>query len=352
MRINISRFINREKADFSVKVLTPMFLGGANGDAELRAAPFKNALRYWWRITQGDIYHEQLREKEQALFGGICSNKETTEKPTRSRVDVVVTGAVKTGDTGEQDAIGRKMNPEANNRNMPISAYLGMGPVHFNGTYNKRRILPTETFTLSITFPKNDGAMIDTISLFKAFGSLGARSRNGWGSFELQALNNNNSLLSRDSLFKKYGKELADIFKSDKKYPFCLGTSNGKPLLWKIGNAAKWEKAMELAGAGYMDIRQQPALKFPVQKQKNSPEKRHILGYPVTNHSLLSWGGNNGRMPSQLRIIIRENNQAYDAFFFHLPHNIPKQWDNRLGKELAVWQSIHTYLDKNFTRAR
>lgn len=53
MSINISRFINREPAEFTVEVLTPMFLGGANGDAELRAAPLKNAIRYWWRITQG-----------------------------------------------------------------------------------------------------------------------------------------------------------------------------------------------------------------------------------------------------------------------------------------------------------
>ncbi len=81
MAINIARFIDRETVEFKVEVLTPMFLGGANGDAELRAAPLKNAIRYWWRITKGDIPHNDLRNQEQKLFGGVSGNA------TRSLVD-------------------------------------------------------------------------------------------------------------------------------------------------------------------------------------------------------------------------------------------------------------------------
>ena len=351
MEINVARFTKREKAEFSVEVLTPMFLGGATGDAELRAAPFKNAIRYWWRITQQGIPPEELRMKEQKLLGGVNSNKKTGEKAIRSLVDVTVTGDVRTGKSEEEEhLIKKKYNSEAG-RKVSLAAYLGMGPVDFNGKYTKKRILPTETFKLSVYFPETAVDIIDTLSFFKAFGGIGARSRNGWGSFELKALNDSISLLNRESLFKKYGVELASVFASDKKkYPFCLGLTDSKPLFWKIGDAAKWQDALNIAGESYMDLRQQKALKFPGRKQGNNPEKRHILGYPVTNHNFLKWGGNNGRMPSQLRIIIRKNNKGYGAYFFHLPHKIPKSWDNRLGKELDVWQSIHTYLDKNFTR--
>lgn len=343
MSINIARFINRETAEFTVEVLTPMFLGGANGDAELRAAPLKNAVRYWWRITQGELSHENMLEKEQKLFGGV------TDKATRSLVDVVVTGSVKTGNKNKMASIGKKINPEAKNKNVPLSAYLGMGPVDFNGIYTKTRILPGEKFALSVFFPKeNRNNLIGALSLFAEFGSLGARSRNGWGSFNLLALNSSISLLPRKKLLEKYGKEISLIFNIDKKYPFKLGKSNGKPLLWKIDIGNTWEDAMRLAGESYMNLRQQ-VLPFP-QAPPNGVQERHILGYPITRHPIGDWGGNNGRMPSQLRIIIRKTNNKYNAYFFHLPHKIPKPWNSSLGTELSVWQKIHEHLDKNFER--
>ena len=343
MSINIARFINRETAEFRVEVLTPMFLGGANGDAELRAAPLKNAIRYWWRITQGDLAHNDLLKKEQKLFGGV------TGEATRSFVDVVVTGSVKTGNKNKMASIGKKVNHEAKDKNVALSAYLGMGPVDFNGIYTKTRILPEEKFALSVSFPKETSDnLIDALSLFAEFGSLGARSRNGWGSFNLLVMNDSIALLPRKKLLEKYGEELTEIFKVGKKYPFKLGKSNKQPLLWKIGMDNTWEDAMKLAGESYMDLRQQ-ALPFP-QAPPNGVQNRHILGYPITNHKIDSWGGNNGRMPSQLRIIIRKTSDKYNTYFFHLPHKIPKPWDPSLGTELSVWQEIHNYLDENFER--
>ena len=346
MSINISRFINRETAEFTVEVLTPMFLGGANGDAELRAAPLKNAVRYWWRITQGELTHKKMLEKEQKLFGGV------TGKATRSLVDIVVTGSVRTGNKNKIASIGKKVNPEANNKNVPLSTYLGMGPVDFNGIYSKTRILPGENFALSVFYPKETRDMlIGALSLFAEFGSLGARSRNGWGSFNLLA-EDNNVLLPRKILFENYGEEVSEIFKVGKKYPFKLGKSNDQPLLWEIGMDNTWEGAMKLAGESYMDLRQQ-VLPFPKEKP-NGVQRRHILGYPVTKHKVETWEKNgkrkSGRMPSQLRIIVRKTGKQYNSYFFHLPHKISKPWDSSLGSELSVWQKIHNYLDENFER--
>jgi CRISPR-associated protein Cmr1 len=293
-------------------------------------------------LHRGGLSHEKMLEKEQQLFGGV------TGKATRSLVDVVVTGSVKTEGVNERDNMGEKKNPEANDRKVPLSAYLGLGPVNFRGKYIKRRIPPGEKFALSVFFPKESrNNLIGALSLFAEFGSLGARSRNGWGSFNLLA-QDKNVLLPRKILFENYGEEVSEIFKVDKKYPFKLGKSNAQPLLWKIGKEDTWKGAMRLAGESYMDLRQQ-VLPFP-QAPPNGVQNRHILGYPITKHPIGSWGGNNGRMPSQLRIIIRKTGNDYKAYFFHLPHKIPKPWNSSLGSELSVWQKIHNYLDEHFER--
>lgn len=340
MKIDVSRSIDRNRTDFTVEVLTPMFLGGADRNAELRTPPFKNALRYWWRITQGNEAPDTLGDKEQKLFGGVA------DKATRSRVAVVVTGDVKTDK--ENNSIGKKHNPEAG-RPVSLAAYLGMGPVDFSGRYLKKKILPSERFSLSVSFPKaNREALLDTLSLFKAFGSLGARSRNGWGSFDLKPKNHGISLLPRKTLFEKFGRDLDSIFADPKKYPYALGKSAGQPLFWKIANGNRWQDVMKIAGESYMDLRQK-VLPFPKDKP-GGVQERHILGYPVTRHPVDEWKKNGDRMPSQLRIIIRKMGDGYGVYFFHLPHLIPQTWSFRPATEPEVWEKVHGYLDENFER--
>ena len=353
MTIHVGRFINRASAQFTVEVLTPMFLGGADGNAELRSPPFKNALRYWWRLTQGDVDKDKLLLKEQALFGGVHEKQGMTS--SRSQVDVVVKGDVNKNSNGSYIDIGKKRNIEANNANTPLSGYLGMGPIHFRtGTNEKEPISPGESFSLSVSWPrKHHDEMIDALSLFSHFGCLGARSRNGWGSINLSVTPSNKSdspikLKSLKSLFQKYGMDTLTIFNQEKSYPFRLGLKNSvQPLLWRIKEDQSWNQVMKAAGGHYMEVRQ--TLTFPKMKPQGV-QKRHILGYPVTNHPLREWGGFNGRMPSQLRIIVRKTSDGrYVSYFFHLPHRIPKEWNPTLGKELSVWQQIHDWLDANCT---
>ena len=78
--------------------------------------------------------------------------------------------------------------------------------------------------------------------------------------------------------------------------------------------------------------------------------ERHLLGYPVTNHILTEWDGNNGRMPSQLRLMVKNNpeNQLVGRIL-HLPHCLPKDkpWNINLGSQLEIWETVHTQLDAN-----
>lgn len=358
MSINVKRFINRETGHFSVEVLTPMFLGGADGNGELRSPPFKNAIRYWWRLTQGDTPKDQLLAKEQALFGGVNEDKKSNPemKPCRSLVDVVVTGDVTVEQKGSTINIGTKKNPEAKGNNVSLSAYLGLGPVAMKGNqYVKTPISPGQIFSLHITWPKEySGEILDTISLFAHFGALGARSRNGWGSFSLSS-SSGVQLKNFKALHKKYGQDIGNIFKNNsvKKFPSKLGLSkfNGidSSLLWEISSGNTLKDVMQEAASKYMDVRQS----LPFGRPNGNVAQRHILGYPVMHHDVKSWEGknkNDGRMPSQLRILVRKNGDIYRSYFFHLPHPIPKEWDSTLGSELSVWQEIHRWLDKNCTR--
>ncbi|MDY0221303.1 MAG: hypothetical protein RBR67_09215 [Desulfobacterium sp.] len=74
------------------------------------------------------------------MFGGV------NDKASRSLVDIVVTGDVVTGSLNERIDIGFKVNPEANGRKASLAAYLGMGPVHFTGKFEKAPILPGQIF--------------------------------------------------------------------------------------------------------------------------------------------------------------------------------------------------------------
>jgi CRISPR-associated protein Cmr1 len=351
MAIHVDRFIDRTTAHFDVEVLTPMFLGGADGNAELRSPPLKNALRYWWRMTRGQLSPDQLLENEQALFGGVHENKSRKMKAGRSLVDIAVFGDVQTEQKHTSPSIGKEINPEAGGKKVSMAAYLGMGPVHFQGYYEKQPISAGQTFQLSITWPrKNQEEILDALSFFAHFGSLGSRSRNGWGSVRLVPADKDGTkikLTSLPELYEKYGKDIDTIFATKKQYPFYLGwrKKQGKnfPLLWQIAVTDRWEDAMKEAAKNYMDIRQ--TLPFPREKPMGI-QKRHILGYPVTGHPVAQWDRNNGRMPSQLRIIIRKNHEGkFQSWFFHLPHRMAQRWDMNLGKEMDIWQDIHNQLD-------
>jgi CRISPR-associated protein Cmr1 len=71
MPVTISRFYKREKLELDCEIITPMFLGNASQEAELRAAPFKGLLRYWWRVAEGAQFadHTELLAAENKLFG-------------------------------------------------------------------------------------------------------------------------------------------------------------------------------------------------------------------------------------------------------------------------------------------
>ena len=67
--MDVSRYIDTTELKFEVECITPTFLGGADGNVELRTAPFKHGLRYWWRVLYSFKYGNKIRETEDLIFG-------------------------------------------------------------------------------------------------------------------------------------------------------------------------------------------------------------------------------------------------------------------------------------------
>ncbi|MCB9053960.1 MAG: type III-B CRISPR module RAMP protein Cmr1 [Lewinellaceae bacterium] len=56
---------------FTCKVITPLFLGGADGEApELRAPSIKGGMRYWWRAMHANLPIAEMQKREARIFGG------------------------------------------------------------------------------------------------------------------------------------------------------------------------------------------------------------------------------------------------------------------------------------------
>ena len=333
--INVKRHVSLITSSYRIEVLTPMFLGGADQNAELRAAPFRNGLRTFWRLAnkQADI------KLESEIFGRVHGNQ-----ASKSFVQVQVIEI--RNEFYQRDyemGLGTMQNKEARNGQVSRAAYLGMGPVHFNGKFTKTAFMPSSTFELRIRYPKQyDDIMKKTISLFLQFGALGSRARNGWGSFQATPINGS-PLLTVDELYKLFGLDYKSIIKNGKKYPNALGLQNNRRCLWKIGEFNSGNAALTKVAEEYMKFKQH----FPMQA--GGPHDRHLLGFPLTNHHLAD---RNARMPSQFRIFVKRENNNVVCYLHHIPHTISSELLARfdVNTQIQIFDKAHMYLNNLFNQ--
>jgi CRISPR-associated protein Cmr1 len=177
------------------RVVTPMFLGGAGPtqEAELRVPSIKGALRFWWRALmwwRGIRDEVDLRAVENELFG--CSESEIGQSKillslkTESPPTIVKAGEVLGEGGGKTE------------RDHPVigagARYLGYGLVDMAAGRLARSCLqaPFE-FQLIVRFKPQTSIeareqVENALVLLGLCGSLGSRSRRGFGSLTLLAL--------------------------------------------------------------------------------------------------------------------------------------------------------------------
>ena len=179
---------------YKVSFATPAFLGNVDQQAQWRTPPFKALIRQWWRVVKApDVRYNvtQLRTEESKLFGIAADSHEVDSHKSELRLrlkhwDQPVAQAL--GSTGRvaHTEVQRGGPPNPNGTGVMVEAglYLGFGPV--TTTANRSFITPDQPNELLIRAPEDDlPAIQDAMQLAAWFGTLGSRSRNGWGSLVL-----------------------------------------------------------------------------------------------------------------------------------------------------------------------
>jgi len=116
-----------QSVTFECKVISPLFLGGANGDQpELRPPSLKGVMRYWWRAMHGHLSLTELREKEARIFGG-------TEVGGRSKILIQIPDARQVLDTRQAPLVPHKewMTKEAIAPDTTFTVVLKLMPTKY-----------------------------------------------------------------------------------------------------------------------------------------------------------------------------------------------------------------------------
>jgi len=379
-----------ESIQFRVRFVTPAFLGGADQSGQWRTPPFKALLREWWRVwvaasKKYNYDHQELRRAEGLLFGHAWLNVNDKDNKTwamqgqvKIKLDEWKNGTLDSIPPFQSkdmvcheevdlshlpNNIRQKYYCKEHQRYHKVDplVYLGFGP-HTTKGLSHKAVNTDESGKLIVLSPKENLSAIQfSLNLIHWFGTMGGRSRNGWGSIMLEKNNGYNPPAISELLSGKVLDKLKPIIRPldlclQKDWPHALGSDRQDALLWKSKNSySGWSSAMqELAR---VKIAFRTKLDAPVGVAGN----RHILAYPITNHKVKAWledGKDTKRLANQLRFkVVKDNSNTYTCLAYHLPCGLPESLQKELGskridpdRQLRVWQEVHNVLDKEMQR--
>jgi CRISPR-associated protein Cmr1 len=190
------------------------------------------------------------------------------------------------------------------------------------------------------------------MGLTHLYGSVGGRSRNGWGSFDLRPANDQTPP-PIDTLDARFTTGWQNGLAWD--WPHAIGKDDQGVLIWQTEPFADWKAVMRGLAEVKIELRTQKAFTFTTGKDAASPDLRHWLAYPVTNHNVTSWKVDRRdlRLPNSLRFKVRPTPDGkLRGVIFHVPCRPPPAFKPDLATIQQVWQRVHTFLDaaKNLER--
>lgn len=370
---------------YEVRFLTPAFLGNAYQDSQWRTPPFKALLRQWWRVLKAKDYnykHEDLRQREGDLFGNAWLKGQGDESLHRkSRVSLRLSRwydgrlTSKGWPGGDMEFVTTTRDGKGRVRG---DLYLGFGPVLPPSKKEKRlsitirgAIGTDETSVLELLperLPRLRPSeqdmkdILDVIQLMAWFGTVGSRSRNGWGSVSFSAIADTQAVSPmpnvKDDLLARIGRDWSSCLELD--WPHAIGYRGDQPLIWVSKPYLDWREAMGCLANIRVDVRR-------VAKSFVGPHHVggiHLLGYPAGGKWTLrelskgqpSRENQEGRLATQLRFKVVRTEKGLVGMVFHMPHRLPDELMNRLRpdqqawirqNEREVWKNIHQALDRN-----
>lgn len=341
--------------EYKVTFTTPAFLGDAEQNGRWRTPPFKSLLRQWWRVAYAadhgfDVNVDNMRTEEGWLFG-VASDRESASRKSqiRMRLDRWAEGTLKKNQWPADISVA---HPEVKNREgnpAPVGSalYQGFGPLVYD---NHRRtttlkanaaIQAGESATLSLAVPEDQAPCIEyALWLIDRFGTLGGRSRNGWGSISLIPTDST-SALSGEVPLRPWLKAVDNNW----DWPHVIGQDPRGALIWQTASHDDWKVLMKTLAFIKIGLRTQ--FVFPdVKPPHPRPLPRHWLSYPITRHTTKAFD-RNARLPNQLRFKVRPMDDGkLVGVIFHVPYLPPRDFHPNPPVIVQTWQSVHALLDE------
>jgi CRISPR-associated protein Cmr1 len=191
------------------------------------------------------------------------------------------------------------------------------------------------------------------------FGTLGGRSRNGWGSIALQevvgatptsrpAMLDNNVLLHGKADLTPFQRPLKECLALE--WPHAIGKDEKGVLIWKTEACTSWMAVMRKLAEIKINYRTSLSVIKPF-------DERQVLALPVTHHTPKEL--KNDRLASQMRMKVIQHQNQYYGLIFHLPCKIPLEISGKLkgadaqsliANQAAIWLKVHQHLDKHLQR--
>lgn len=356
------------KRTYRLRLANPAFLGDAHQRGVWRTPPLKALLREWWRVAAApELGYDvsRLRSDEACLFGTAADD--TREGSRQSQVRLALKhwsngsltdwSKVNPTERGRPGGDPRVTHSEVRsvNRQVGSQLYLGYGPLDNDGAnpkFNRRSgqqrsaLNANEENTLLIAYPRSESGAVDhAILLANWFGTIGGRSRNGWGSL---IWSNNDEQAALPSLSRQTLEEsgcmraISGCLTID--WPHAIGTDSVGPLVWRSKRAfSSWHDAMKFLAQ--LKISYRTALGFEGGEPHRKPQPRHLLAYPVTKHQVPDWeGAGKGRLANTLRFKLEGDHTAgLRALVYHTPCRPSLRYD--ADDVLVTWQRVHRHLD-------
>ncbi|WP_106004587.1 type III-B CRISPR module RAMP protein Cmr1 [Neomoorella humiferrea] len=254
------------------EVLTPMFLGGADArEPELRAPSIKGVLRFWWRALHG--FDPLLKTKEGSIFGSAG------EHAQKSRITLRIEGEDLTPYITKEPLPRHTYQVKGHELN--ILEYLAYGTYIYNrmqrrNEFYRAYIKPGYSFNLIV---KTDNE-VDLLEFFLAlqyfcwFGSLGAKARNGFGSFKVKNVKGHLPAGEKIDLTSLPGASSLASFKQYTGIPKFSAFSHGARLFRTRQDHSTWDTCLAELGHAYRHARL--SLEPP-----HSYKRRQYIGAPL-----------------------------------------------------------------------
>ena len=330
---------------FRLEFTTPAFLGDAHQSGAWRTPPFKHLLREWWRVAwaarNDPADWREMREIEGRLFGHawLEMDRDRRGREVRARKSSVLlrlgswATRSKKGEKGWLDHMPRTENVGERGKSVPSGFYLGYGPVQqdrksIRGGYAIDAEAHAELRLAFCEQAKGVELLAETLSLIQAFGTVGGRGRNGWGSVRL--FEGDEPLPLPDA--SVYARDWRECLRLKEGWPCAVGADESGPLVWTTFPVDGWKGAIEALAH----------VRKAVNARASREGLRHVLSQPVARLR-----GASGRMPSSLRFKVRRTaDGGFYGVVFHMPYVAPPLMREDRRRVETLWALIHRLLDR------